>query len=282
MNCRKIENNSLKYVLLFTLIFSGCMNSGCAKQQQKFTKVVQLPAESLSAGLNFQTKTYNGSIDIRGSDVSDCNVTATVTAYARKIKDAQKAVEQTILNLERSDKGVVLKISSPKDRKNRSVSVNLDITLPAKTNLNLESYNGNVTINNIEGDTKAITYNGNITAKNVTGATKLQTNNGQIDARDISGDIRLLSYNGMVNAVYKKTADPNCNITMETYNGSIDLTPPQNYSARANIFTYNGIISTSLPVTVSGMQNKNSLIGIIHDDKNELKLRTHNGSINIR
>jgi hypothetical protein len=264
MVCKMVKVESSKYMLVFSMLLTGCINLGCAKQTQKFAKEVNMPAESLTAGMSFRTKADNCSIDIKGSDVTDCSVTAEITVYAPKVKNAQEAAEQTKLNFEKSDKELVLKISSPDNLKNRTISVNLEIILPNRTDLNLESHNGDILINNIEGDIKVITYNGNVSA------------------RDISGNINFLSHNGLVNASFGKKADPNCNITMETYNGSIDLLPPPNYSARANIFTYNGTIDTSLPVTVTGLHSKNSLIGIINDDKNELKLHTHNGAITIR
>ncbi len=273
----------LSIMLILSLLLAGCtINFSSSNNSQKFTKIVHMPPMELSPGSAFETKSYNGSIGVSGSDVTDCNVTATITGYAPTIEEAEEVADQTSLYFERTGNGLVLKIERPSHLTNRSVSVSLNVVLPDKVDLNLESHNGGIKIENITGQITATSNNGRILVKNISGQTKLESHNGNVDAENISGNIDFLSHNGRIKAEFSQDADPNTNITMVSHNGSIELTTPPNYSARANISTNNGSINLGLPITVSGKLSRNKLNGTISDGKGELKLETHNGSINIR
>jgi hypothetical protein len=286
LGVKKMKNNSLKialagHMLVMSLLLIGCIFTS-SNQSQKFTKIVHMPLMTLSTGSSFETKSHNGSINVHGSDVTDCNVTATIIGYASTVEDAEEVAEQTKLNFEQTGGGLVLKIDRPAHLMNRYVSVSLNVILPENVNLNLESNNGSIEIDNIKGDITASSHNGRIFVRNISGQTKLESHNGSVEAENISGDINFLSHNGRIKAEFSQSAAPDTNITMISHNGSIELTAPENYSARADISTHNGSINLGLHITVSGNFSKNQLIGIIGDGKGELKLETHNGSINIR
>ncbi|MEJ2648956.1 MAG: DUF4097 family beta strand repeat-containing protein [Sedimentisphaerales bacterium] len=286
--------------LVFILFALCCVSPGCIGPSEKFIKIMHMPLMPLSPGSSFETVTHNGSIDLLGSDVTDCNVIATITGYASTVEAAEDLVERTKLNFEQTENRLVLKINRPQNLINRSVSVSLDIILPEETNLDLQSHNGGIDIKsitgttnamshnggiymeNITGKTRATSHNGRVFVKNISGPTKLETHNGAVDAENISGDIDFLSHNGRVKAVFSENAEPDSNITMVTHNGGIDLTPPPDYSARVDISTHNGSLNIGLPVTISGDVSKGHLVGTVRDGKGRKKLETHNGSIDIR
>ena len=315
-----METYRTKISILFgcTILISALIITGCINQSAKFEKVVRMPKMPISAGSHFATKTHNGSIKVTGSDVTDCNVVATIIGRASSVAAAQEVAEQTELIFENSDDGLVLIIDAPDNMINRSVSVNLEIILPDETDLQLETHNGPVDIKNIDGDICATTHNGTIDTKNIegdivatthngqvkasdiSGQIKLETHNGQIDGdvifgdmdfkthngkiegRDIAGNIKFETHNGQVEAFFSEMAAPDCKIEMKTYNGGLDLQTPPNYSAIVEVSTHNGSINTSLPVTVTGKLNKKNINGVLGQGKGTLKLETYNGSINIR
>jgi hypothetical protein len=238
----------------------------------------------LSPSSGFAAKTHNGSITVNGSDVSDCNITATVVGSARTVEEAEKVAEQTELRFEHTDEGLILVIQKPDVMINRSVSVSLDIIVPRQVNLKLETHNGAIKIGNIIGQTVATTHNGKVTANKISGTTKLVTHNGKIEIREVSGDIDCNTHNGGIEAYYSEISKPGSDISMVTHNGSIELTTPKNYSANVKASTHNGSINTDLPITVIGKVSKNNLTGRIGEGQaeSELNLHTHNGSIKIR
>jgi DUF4097 and DUF4098 domain-containing protein YvlB len=67
-----------------------------------------------------------------------------------------------------------------------------------------------------------------------------------------------------------------------TYNGSVSLTAPPNFSAKVEASTHNGSIDTDLPITVTGEVTKKELTGTIGEGEGKLYLETYNGSIKIK
>ena len=241
-----------------------------------------MPVIPLSPGMSFKTTTHNGSIDVDGISTTECTVTATITGRASSMEKAEEIVEHTYLNFKQSENGLVLEIDKPDTLVNCSVGVSLDVKLPYETNLDLTSHNGAIKIKNISGNTKATTHNGKVSVSDISGITVLRTHNGKIEAKEISGDIDFVSYNGKVETAFLQNAEPDCDISMITHNGALELTTPANYSAKVNASTHNGNIETDLPITVLGKFNQKKLVGTIGDGQGEMKLTTYNGSIKIK
>jgi DUF4097 and DUF4098 domain-containing protein YvlB len=283
MKNRRFTKISMVSLLCMILLLGGCYIElgGCA-MQAKYEKTVRLSAP-LSAGSSFAATTHNGSITINGADVTDCNLTATIVARATTEEKARMLAEEEVeVTLKSSGNGLVVIIDRPKYMRNRSVSVSLDVTIPNKADLKLNTHNGSVKITDITGQIDATTHNGKINAEKVTGTTELFTHNGAVVCQDISGDTKLRSHNGRIKASYSESAPPVCDISLISHNGGIDLTAPPDYSAVVEVSTHNGSIDTNLPITLIGKISKSKLKGKIGKGEGKLYIETHNGSIDIR
>jgi DUF4097 and DUF4098 domain-containing protein YvlB len=247
----------------------------------KYERTVQLSAP-LSPGSSFAAKTHNGSITIAGADVTDCNLTATITARAITEEDAKKLAERTTVKLEPFGDKLTAKIDKPTFLINKSVSVSLDVTVPNRTDLEFTTHNGRIEIANITGRLNGTTHNGKVTAEQVSGTTELHTHNGSVICQEISGDTQLKSHNGSMKVYYSDTAPSVCDISITTYNGGIELATPSNFAGEVEASTHNGSINTELPITVSGKFSKRRLTGTIGTGQGKLHLETHNGSIRLR
>jgi len=263
----------------------ACMASflaGCnMNMRAKYERIVQLSAP-MSPGSTFLAQTHNGSIRTSGADVADCNVVATITARAATEEEAQELAEEVEVTLEPSGDELTAKIKRPTHLVNKSVGVSLDVTLPGRSNLELLTHNGAVSIADIDGDVRATTHNGKVTTERVSGRTVLETHNGSISIRSTSGDANLKTHNGSVKAFYADSAPPVSDISIITYNGSVELEAPPDLSARIEATTHNGSINTDLPITVTGKVSRSRLAGTIGSGEGRLHLETHNGSIRIR
>lgn len=267
-------------LLILVLLTGSCINMGCGmRARYQMTEQLSSP---LSAGSTFAAMTHNGSITVEGAEVSDCSVTATIVGQAATEEEAQEIAEQTKVTLEPSGNTLTAKIDKPTLGFNQSVSVSLDVTLPNKTNLKLTTHNGSVEITNIDGTLDATTHNGKVTATDVKGSTTFVTHNGSVVCREISGDAELKTHNGSVKAFYSENAQSICDISIVTYNGSIEFTSPPNFSGRVEASTRNGSVHTEVPITVSGKISKSEIKGTIGDGDGNLHLETHNGSIRIK
>jgi len=282
-----MENGFLKKVSLGSLlcllvVAAGCcINIGSCAMRAKYERTVQLSAP-LSPGSDFAAQTHNGSITIAGADVTDCNVTATITARAITEENAKKLAEQIKIKLEPWGDKLTTKIDKPTFRFNQSVSVSLNVTVPNTTNLELTTHNGAVSITNITGRLNGTTHNGKVTTEQVSGSTKLRTHNGSVICRQVSGDTQLKTHNGSIKVYYSDAAPSVCDISLITYNGGIELATPSNFSGEVDASTHNGSIRTDLPITIVGKVSKNKLTGKIGTGQGNLHLETHNGSIRVR
>lgn len=269
--------SSLGGLLCLTMFVAGCSINMRAKHQ----RTVRLSAP-MPPGWTFVAQTHNGSITTRGSDVADCNMVATITARAATEEEARELAEQVEISLEPSGDVLAAKITRPSNLFNKSVGVSLDVTVPQRTNLDLETHNGAVDVSDITGDVRALTHNGKVTTVRVTGSTVLETHNGSISVMSTSGDAKLKTHNGSVKAFYAESAPSVSDISIITHNGSIELQTPPDLSARVEAVTNNGSINTDLPITVTGKLSRSRLTGTIGSGEGKLYLETHNGSIRIK
>jgi hypothetical protein len=294
---KKISQGCL--LCLLTAIAGCCVQINGCILPAKYERTVRLSAP-LQPGSTFAAQTHNGSIIIEGADVTDCNLTATITARALTEEDAKKLAEETEITLEPSGNKLTVRIEKPSNMIKRSVSVSFDVIVPNRTNMELATHNGDVQISNITGDINGTTHNGDvkianvagqvtgtthngkITIEKIRGTIKLQTHNGSVNCEEISGDAQLRTHNGSIKACYSEAAPAVCEISLTTHNGSVDFKAPPSFSAVVEASTHNGSIKTELPITVTGEINKSNFTGIIGTGEGKLHLETHNGSIKIK
>jgi len=269
--------------LLFLLAFGSCccINIGGFDMRAKYERTVQL-SSPLSPGSSFEAQTHNGSIKIAGADITDCNLTATITARAKTDEDAKELAERTKVKLQSFGDNLIAKIDKPTSLGNQSISVSLDVQVPNESDLELTTHNGSVEIRNITGRLDCETHNGKISAEQVSGTAELLTHNGSVVCREISGDTRLRTHNGSIRVYYSKAAPSVCDIRLITYNGGIEIETPSNFSGEFDASTHNGSIRTDLPITIVGKISKNKLTGKIGSGQGKLHLETHNGSIKVQ
>ncbi len=161
--------------LCLLLALPGCK----IEPRAKYTKTIRLTAP-LAPGSAFAAETHNGSITVCGADVADCNLIATIVARAQTQQDAQMLADQVEVKLEPYDNKRETKITKPTLESNQSVSVNLDLKMPHRTDLHLKTHNGAIETTGIAAKIDATTYNGNIIGSALTGQAKVQSHNGQI------------------------------------------------------------------------------------------------------
>ncbi len=266
---------------LLAVAVGSCINFGGFGMRVKYERTVRL-SSPLSPGSSFEAQTHNGSIKIAGADITDCNLTATITARAKTEEDAKKLAERTKVKLESFGDRLIAKIDKPTSMTNQSVSVSLDVQVPDESDLELTTHNGSLEITNITGRLNGTTHNGEITAEQVSGTAELHTHNGSVTCREISGDSRLKSHKGSIRVYYSQAAPPVCDISIITYNGGIEIETPSNFSGEVDISTHNGSIRTDLPITIVGKISKSKLTGKIGTGQGKLHLETYNGSIRVQ
>ncbi len=140
--------------------------------------------------------------------------------------------------------------------------VSYDVTVPRTMSLDLDNTNGAIEVSDVRGSHKIGTTNGHITLARCGGDVDAETTNGGIRAELLD-------------------VTPGKPVRLETTNGRISLTAPPTLAAQVDAATTNGSIDTDLPVTTTRV-GRHSLHGTLNGGGPELRLRTTNGSIEIR
>lgn len=175
---------------------------------------------------------------------------------------------------------------------------NLEVRLPSRMRLKLETTNGAIDIDRMDSDVIARTTNGSIIVESAGGDAELHTTNGSITAYDISGKLEASSTNGALklyainNSVYGSTTNGKIvtvveevlkgDIDLSSTNGSISLEvhPESRFFIRAS--TSNGSIRDSLDGgDFDYNRRKTRMSGTYKNDDNRVTLDTTNGGIRI-
>lgn len=167
----------------------------------------------------------NGGIKVIGSDRSDILVRACVQAWAESDSAAR-----SLANSVKIQTGSIVQAENSNEDKNWSVSY--EILVPRNTNLKLLAHNGGIGISGVEGN------------------LEFETTNGGISIKDVAGNVKGRTKNGGVNAKLNGKSWKGTGLDLETTNGGVNLTMPENYAARLQTATVNGGFSSDLELTV--------------------------------
>jgi DUF4097 and DUF4098 domain-containing protein YvlB len=143
-----------------------------------------------------------------------------------------------------------------------SASVTYDITVPRNMSLDIDDTNGAVEVSDVRGSHRIGTTNGHIRLERCGGAVDAETTNGGINAELLD-------------------VTPGKSVRLETTNGGIKLAAPPSLAAEIDAANTNGSINTEIPVSSTHV-GRHSLRGTINGGGAEVRLRTTNGSIEIR
>jgi len=159
-------------------------------------------------------------------------------------------------------------------------SGNLEIQVPAKTNLNLRTVNGgNLQVDDVEGEIEVTNTNGSVMLNNVAGSVIAHATNGRVVAT-------------------LREVTPNKPMSFTSMNAHIDITFPANVKANLKMRTDNGATYSDFdiqlrPTSLTVEDNRNqggryriqtdrTINGTINGGGPDFDLRTLNGNIYIR
>lgn len=141
------------------------------------------------------------------------------------------------------------------------VSVHFVIRVPAYANVDANTVNGSVEVDEMRGRVEANTVNGNVEAASSGGPVRARTVNGSIRARG------LIASDGL---------------DYQTVNGSIEIELPADANADVSLRTTNGRVTSDFPITFTGEINPRRIEAKLGDGGPELRARTVNGGIRLR
>ncbi|MEP6788781.1 MAG: hypothetical protein ABJB40_10150 [Acidobacteriota bacterium] len=205
-----------------------CNNNWSGDDKVSFNELREMTVAS-TGSLNVDGG-QNGGIGVKGEDRSDVSIRACVQAWGKTEDEAKAAAANVKIGT-----GGTIKAEGPGDDNHWSVSY--QILVPRSTNINLKALNGGISISGTDGSAEFETQNGGISVNNVSGTVKGRTMNGGVNAQ-LSG-----------------TSWKGSGLDLQTTNGGINLTLPENYAAQIETGTVNGGYSSNIPALAITTEN---------------------------
>lgn len=176
----------------------------------------------------------NGSIKLSGSGTGEAWVCATIYAWGENEKAARALARR--VKVVADERGV--RSEGPSQGKRARWTVAYHIFLPRDT------------------DVEVRTVNGPISVEGLRSSANLQTENGPISISKSGGDIRGRTTNGPLAVTLQGARWSGRGLDLESTNGPVTVTVPQNFSAELEFGTTNGPMAFDFPITVQGRVSK--------------------------
>ena len=224
---------------------------------------------------------FAGAVTVRAVEGDAIEVVATKRVRRRSDLDRIE------VNMTERSGGLVVETERPFGMSN--VSVQLEITAPVGTRLDLHTGSGSVTVRGLSGTVKVDTGSGSVTVADVTGdvdahsgsgSVEISDVNGAIDARSGSGSLEVHGATGPVrlntgsgSIEYQGMPTGDCHF--RTGSGRIVLTLPADLNMEVDLHTGSGDIDVDFDV--DGRVSKGDVKGVIGSGK-EGKIYAHTGS----
>ena len=207
--------------------------------------------------------TQNGGVHIEGWDRDEILIRAKVEASARSKSKAEDLVEDVTI----VTRGTIESEYPGKDsrnwKNNEWVSVSYKIYAPKRSNVDVKTFNGGLSLANLYGDLSFDALNGGVTLT------------------DLAGDVRGSTTNGGLRIELEGDSWEGDRLDVSTTNGGVELIMDEDYSARLEVGTVNGNLKFDFPVMVRGKLD-NNLKTTLGDGGNLIRARTTNGGVRIK
>ncbi len=195
--------------------------------------------------------------------------------------------------------------------------IKIEVRMPKDADLTVDTGDGSVETQTINGRVKVHTGDGSVRAQAVSGNVDIDTGDGSITLEGAKGDIRLrtgdghveardldgkvdassgdghITVAGRLDALNIKTGDGSINAKVEpgskmvtgwsirTGDGSVDIVLPPDLQANIDASTNDGHISLNIPVLVEGTFRNSEIHGKMNGGGQALTIHTGDGSIRL-
>jgi hypothetical protein len=201
----------------------------------------------------------NGGVVVEGWSGPRVEVLAKVWADANDAVRAEEIADAVEIRMVRGK----LSAEGPDTGRREGWGVSWEIRVPRATDLDIETHNGGIGVDGVDG------------------RIRFEALNGGVRLVDVAGSVTGRTTNGGVHVALDGARWSGQGLDVETTNGGIDLTIPEGYSARIETGTVNGGIDIDFPVTIQGRIGRR-LTTTLGEGGATIRAVTTNGGVKIR
>ena len=208
----------------------------------------------------------NGGVSVRTHQGRDIVVQARVQTSARSAAAAREMAQRIRVGTDGT-----IRATGPEQARGRDQSwgVSYEILVPARTNLDVETRNGPISVDG------------------VTGEIDVRAHNGPIALNELAGDVRARAQNGPITVTLAGRRWSGQGLDAETVNGPVSVRMPRGYAAHVESGTVHGPISVPRSIRTERREGRRwGPGGRISTDINgggpTIRVVTTNGPVTIR
>ncbi len=261
------------------------------------TKVETLGLE-FEAPLALEVDTSNGDVTVRGvAGVQSASVTVTLRSRGQTLEEAQDRVGRIVYRAESIGSRIRLEYRSNEqdDDVRRYSGVDFDVLVPIETRVEVNTSNGTISVEAIDGAIVLDTSNGAIDVYDASGSLAAETSNGRIEVFRFTGEMYLDTSNGdlwleeVVGRIDAETSNGSVHYAgtpaaggnrLRTSNGEITVRVPPDASIAFDAVTSSGRIRSSLSL-IGDTEGEEWNAQLNPPATITLDVRTSNGTIRI-
>lgn len=207
----------------------------------------------------------NGGVSVRSHEGRDVVVQARVQTNGRNADAARALAGRIRVNTD----GTIRATGPETSGRNEGWSVSYEILVPARTNLDVETHNGPISVNR------------------VTGEINVRAQNGPIALNELAGDVEARAQNGPITVTLAGRRWSGEGLDAETVNGPVSVRMPRGYAAHLESGTVHGPIAAPGNLRPARREGQRwSSGGRINTDINgggpTIRVVTTNGPVSIR
>jgi len=200
----------------------------------------------------------NGGIQVSAGSADEVRLQVKVMAVADDEAEARRLVSAV-----RIQTGDDVRAQGPSMARREWWSASFRLTVPERTDLDLRSFNGGLSLTGVRGH------------------TELQTTNGGIHLEDAGGSIHGRTTNGGVHVALTGSQWDGEGLDVVTTNGGVTLDVPQDFNAHLETRTVNGGVRMDFPVKVQGRLS-HQLATDLGSGGPTIRAFTTNGGVTVR
>jgi len=178
------------------------------------------------------------------------------------------------------------------------VLVHINILAPARSDLDVSTEDGRLTVSGFEGDLRLSTEDGDLSVSACSGVARVSAEDGDVSVRDFQGDVDAgiedgdLRVEGKLGRLSADAEDGDVDVRLavgsvmtadwrvEAADGGVRIQVPEGFAADLDVDTHDGSIDIDLPATAAEM-SEGKLTGSMNGGGHRLVIRTEDGSVRL-